>query len=108
MDISKLPKVGTAMYKAYQAKKQMERIKAAGKSEYVSVMFNGANELEAVELDRSLLADLLDGVEKQLVDKLANDLEKNIKKAFDIAKKNLEKELSTSLSIDDVKGLLGI
>ncbi|MDQ6985887.1 MAG: hypothetical protein Q9M91_07875 [Candidatus Dojkabacteria bacterium] len=103
--------VPKAIYKAQQAKKKMSQIQAAGKEGMVGVLLNGLNDIEEDEIDRIELKSELEnlGVKttEDQVDKLADLLEKQIKKAFAAAKKNLEKELISSTSLEDLKGLLG-
>lgn len=95
--------VPKALYKAQQAKKRMEKIRAAGAEGAVSVLMNGLGEIEEVEIDRALFAEL---IQKDSND-AASTLEDQIKKAIAKAKKELEKQLMSSTDLNDLKSLLG-
>ena len=103
MGITSAPK---ALYKAQQAKKRMSKIQAAGQSDSIAVLMNGLNEIEEVELNYEFIAEEFD-VDIDKLKKLSEKLSKDIKKAFADAKKQIEQELISSTSLDDLKGLLG-
>ena len=93
--------------KAMQAKKQMSKINAAGKSGSLGVLIDGLYNVVAVEVDREeLLKEIGGEVDEKTLDKIAKITEKNVKDAFNNSKKALEKELANSTNLDDLKNLL--
>lgn len=106
MGVLNVPK---ALYKAQQAKKRMSKIEAAGKDESVVIVMNGLSEITEVDFEmeefKSLFADK--GLSDSQIEEISKKLSKNFKKAFEDAKKQIEKELMSSTSLDDLKGLLG-
>lgn len=105
MSILNAPK---AVYKAQQAKKQMEKIQAAGISDGVSILTNGLNDVVDVEIDIDMYRDILgESFDEEKMKKLLMKLAEGFKKASADAKKHLERELMASTSLDDLKGLLG-
>lgn len=103
MGITSAPK---ALYKAQQAKKKMSQIQAAGQSETIAILMNGLNELEEIELNTSYISEEY-GIDSDTIAKLSDKLSKDIKKAFADAKKQIEQQLMSSTSLEDLKGLLG-
>lgn len=94
--------------KAMAAKKQMSKIKAAGKSGSVGVLIDGLYSVEEVEINREeLRKELGNDISERDLDKVIQIFEKNVKSAFNDSKKALEKELANSASIEDLKNLLG-
>lgn len=95
-----------AIYKAQQAKKQMSKIQAAGMADGVSILLNGLNDVVEIEIEETYVSDLL-SQHGQNAAKVKDALQKSIKNAFADAKKQLEKELVSSTSLEDLKELLG-
>lgn len=106
MGVLNVPK---ALYKAQQAKKKMSKIEAAGKDESVVVVMNGLSELSDVDFDMDEFKTLFpeNTLSDSQIEEISKKLSKNFKKAFEDAKKQIEKELMSSTSLDDLKGLLG-
>jgi DNA-binding protein YbaB len=106
MGVLNVPK---AVYKAQQAKKKMSKIQAAGKDEAVSILMNGLSEVAEVEIDSDDLMSYFDGmdIDPKLVEKISKRLSKNFLKAYADAKKQIEKQLMSSASLDDLKEMLG-
>lgn len=108
MGVFDVPK---AVYKAKQAQKRMSKIQAAGKYGVVGILLNGLNNVEEVEIDAEALkehfVEMEIAVTDEQIEKLAKRLEEQTKKAFEAARKSLEKELINSTSLDDLKGMLG-
>ncbi len=106
MGMLNIPK---AVYKAQQAKNKMSKIEAAGKDEAVIIVLNGLNEITNVDFDVDELKNTFKSSDISDIDleALMKKLSKNIKKSFQDAKKQIEKELISSTSIDDLKNLLG-
>ena len=96
-----------AMYKAQQAKKQMSKIEVAGRNGNVSVLMNGLNDIVEVEIDKENLLGS-DSISRDEFSKIANKLSEEFKKAVADAKKQLEKEIMNSSSMEDIKGMLGL
>lgn len=103
MGITSAPK---ALYKAQQAKRKMSKIQAAGQSDSIAVLMNGLNELVEVELNYDFIAEEFD-IDIDKIKKLSDKLSKDVKRAFADAKKQIEQELISSTSMEDLKGLLG-
>ncbi len=102
--------VAKAMNNARKMKNQMSKIQAAGKGGMISMLLNGVNDLDEVEVNRDELYAYLEplGVSRDTSDKLAKRLEDNIKEAYGNTKKNLEKEMVKSANMDDLKSMLGM
>jgi DNA-binding protein YbaB len=92
--------------KAMQARKKMSKVKAAGKSGFLAVLIDGLYTVTDVEVDKNELRAELDGLDDKTIDKIATLVEKNVKNVFNDAKKSLEKELASSSSMEELKGLL--
>lgn len=99
--------VPKAMYKAQQAKKKMSRIEVAGQNGAVSVLMNGLNEIVEVEIDDEELMDS-DSMSPEEFARAMKKLADQFKKAVADAKKQLEKEMMNSTSIDELKDMLGM
>lgn len=83
--------------KAQQTRSAMKKVTAAGRSKsgLTIVLLNGLNDMEEIEFDPSL-ADDCD------LDTLARE----VKEAFQDAKKALEKVLAESMDVDSLRDLL--
>jgi DNA-binding protein YbaB len=106
MGVLNVPK---AVYKAQQAKKKMSKIQAAGKDEVISILMNGLSEVAEVEVDHIELMDYFEGldIDPKLLEKISKRISKNFLKAYADAKKQIEKQLMSSASLDDLKEMLG-
>jgi DNA-binding protein YbaB len=99
-----------AMQKAQATKSKMSKLQAAGTSNMVSILLNGLSELVEVEIDTAKLktnpsiasSGLSDRQISDICDLLANDL----KKAYIDAKKEVERLIMSTTSIDDLKDML--
>lgn len=103
MGVTDIPK---AIYKAQQAKKKMSQLQAASRDGVVSILLNGLNEIEEVEISAELIMEMFPALDAKDAKKLADELSKNIKKSFADAKKQIEKQLIESTNMDDLKELL--
>ncbi len=105
MNILNVPK---AVYKAQQAKKKMSQIQVAGVSGNLSLLVNGLNEIEEIEVDYEALKNELNlDIDDEVIKQIVKNITKNAKSAFADARKQLEKELMNSTNLDDLKSLLG-
>lgn len=94
--------------KAMQAKKQMSKINAAGKSGSLGVLIDGLYSVVEVEINKDeLRKELGFEIDDRSLQKIVDVFKKNTKNAFNDSKKALEKELASSTSLDDLKNLLG-
>lgn len=94
------------MQQAMQARKKMQQIKAVGSSGVIKgVVIDGLYNVVAVEVDKEVLKSKTSLNEEQ-ASKVAEIFEKDIKNSMDDAKKHLEKEMSQSTSLEDLKGML--
>lgn len=95
-----------AVYKAQQTKKKMSKIQAAGRNGAVSMLVNGLNDIDEVEINVEVLAGMFPDMPESELQKLAEELANSIKKAFADAKKQIEKKLVESTNMDDLRDLL--
>lgn len=84
--------------KAQQAKTSMKKVQAAGKSKsgLVAILINGLNEILEVSIDDSLCQN-----------GSCATLSKEIIEAHDDARKELEKEMASSMDMDSIRDMLG-
>lgn len=91
---------------AMQAKKKMQKIQVVGYSGIVKgIVIDGLYNVVAVEIDRDLLQQNYN-LDQKKADEISSKIEEDIKNAFFDAKKQLEKQMSQSTSIEDLKNLL--
>lgn len=103
MGILGIPK---AIQKANAAKKQMQSIQSLGQSGDISILLNGINEIEEIEIESNkFIQDF--GLSKDQASRIARKLAEDFKKAYADAKKQIEKKIVQNTSIDDLKELLG-
>lgn len=103
MGILGIPK---AIQKANAAKKQMQSIQSLGQSGVVSILLNGINEIEEIEIESNMLIQGFGLNEDQAV-RIAKRIAEDFKKSYADAKKQIEKKIVQNTSIDDLKELLG-
>jgi DNA-binding protein YbaB len=103
MGILGIPK---AIQKANAAKKQMQSIQSLGQSGVVSILLNGINEIEEIEIESNMLIQGFGLNEDQAV-RIAKRIAEDLKKSYADAKKQIEKKIVQNTSIDDLKELLG-
>lgn len=95
------------MRKAMQAKNRMKKIQAAGQSDLVSVLINGLNDIVEVEIDKDALSAILTTIDEATLQQLIRKLKESIKQSMNDAKKQLEKELVSNTSMDELRDMLG-
>ena len=103
MSVLSAPK---ALYKAQQAKKKMPQIQAASEGDVIAILLNGLNEIVETEVDVNAIATEF-GLDTAVVQRLGEKISNDIKKAFADAKEQIEQQLISSTSLEDLKGLLG-
>lgn len=83
--------------KAQQTRSAMKKVTAAGRSKsgLTAILLNGLNDIEEIEFDPSL------GERCDL-----NEIAREVKDAFQDAKKALEKVLAESMDVDSLRDLL--
>lgn len=83
---------------AKKMQKKMKAVKVSGESRdgLVRMYFNGAQELEDMTIDSSLLSE----------DQVGNLVE-DIKEAYKDFQKKLQKEMAKDVDIDQLRGMLG-
>ncbi|BCX13832.1 MAG: hypothetical protein KatS3mg085_364 [Candidatus Dojkabacteria bacterium] len=94
--------------KARQAQKKMKKMEVVGSDDkdIFRVLLNGLGEVVATELNvESLSSELGDELTSEQLEKLKTIIEDSVKQAMQTAKKNLEKEIASSTSLDDLKDL---
>ena len=94
--------------KAMQARKKMSKIQAVGQSGSVGIIINGVYSIVDIEVDNEVLASKvnLNKSGEEIVKEVSNILKKDIKDALEDSKKQLEKEMASGASLDDLKDLL--
>lgn len=93
--------------KAMQARKAMNKVQAAGQSGLVGLVINGLYSVVDIEINEDDLLNRIAGKSpEEAARETANSLKKDFKNAVEDAKKQLEKELSASTSLEDLKSML--
>lgn len=93
--------------KARQAKKKMEQVEAVGKDGFVAILINGLYEINDLEVDLDSFKAKFDNLDESTAQEIVNEFKKSVVSAMKDAKKQLEKELASMTSLDDLKGLFG-
>lgn len=83
--------------KAMQAKSQMQKITAVGRSKSgkTAVLINGLNDVLELEIDPTLISN-----------QNVNEVEIDVIEAFKDARKNLEKTMADGLNMEDIRDML--
>ncbi len=93
---------------ARKARKKMSQMQVAGQSGSMAVLMNGLYDVEDVDIDADKLKEELgDSFTDEQIKKITENAKKRIKESMNDAKKQLEKELASMTSLDDLKNLLG-
>lgn len=93
--------------KARQAKKKMEQVEAVGREGFVAILINGLYDVNDIEIDLEKFMNEFNDIDESTAKKVADRFSEDVAKAMKDAKKQLEKELASMTSLDDLKGLLG-
>ncbi len=104
MGIMDLPKLAM---KARQMQSQMSKTKAAGKHGTIAIIINGLYSIIDREPDMDALAEKFPNIERNELERLVNLVLSDVTKALDDAKGNLQKDMASNTSMDDIKSMLG-
>jgi len=86
---------------------EMKQKKTAAKSGALAVSVNGLNDMDDIEAFIEELKVEFPGIEESVLRKLADYFIKHIKKAFSDAKGQMQKDMASSMDMEDFKDLLG-
>jgi DNA-binding protein YbaB len=103
MGVLDLPKLAL---KARKMQSQMQSIKAVGKSGVIGLIINGVYTIVEIEPDFEELKKRFPGVPEDSLRKIVTTINNDTKKAVEDAKSQLQKEMASSTSLDDLKGML--
>lgn len=91
---------------ARKARKKMSQMEVVGKSGSLAVLMNGLYDVTDMEVNMDeLKQELGDSFSDKQYSQIADLFTKNIKKAMEDAKKNLEKQMASMTSLDDLKNM---
>ncbi|MEO6729347.1 MAG: hypothetical protein ABIM99_05465 [Candidatus Dojkabacteria bacterium] len=93
------------MQKAMKARNSMSSIKAVGKGGSLAIIIDGLYATKKAEVSRPELKAELSTDDDKLVEKVARLIEKNVMKANEDARKQLESELRQNTSMDQLKDM---
>jgi tRNA(Ser,Leu) C12 N-acetylase TAN1 len=93
---------------AMQARKKMKEIKAIGSAGIIrGIVIDGLYNVVAVEVDKDKLRQSLELLTDEQVSKISGQIERDVAEALKSAKSDLEKLLSKSTSLEDIKNMFG-
>jgi len=91
---------------AMQARKKMKEIKAIGSAGIIrGIVIDGLYNVVAVEVDKDKLKKSFDFLTDEQLNKISTQIERDVAEALKAAKSDLEKLLSKSTSLEDIKSM---
>ena len=103
MGMLDLPKLAL---KARKMQSQMQALKAVGKSGVIALIINGVYSVVEIEPDYEELAKRFPNVPEDTLKKIVTTVGNDTKKAVEDAKNQLQKEMASNTSLDDLRGML--
>lgn len=103
MGVLDLPKLAL---KARKMQSQMQSTKAAGKSGVIALIINGVYSIVEIEPDMEALSQKFSNVDPATLRKIVEVINNDTKKAVEDAKTQLQREMASNTSLDDLRGML--